>query len=167
MITLHPFTIKFEISEEFSLGDYLEYCEDQDITPSQKHYKKWATEQLVDSLMDDIDTSLFEYVYGRPQEINLKIKEEETKVKPFPYEDHVSDFSEEEFEEFNKRCKEGGVSIDAHPYYRDDNIIIMSTYEDDADAYGVLHKNGQIVTMKKSKNEYFLFCYLKNLKEPT
>ena len=69
MITLQPFTIKFEISEEFSLEDYLEYCEDYDITPSQKHYKEWATEVLIDCLTDDLDPTMFVYIYDEPQQV--------------------------------------------------------------------------------------------------
>lgn len=48
MITLQPLTITFGVSGKFPLEDYLEYCKDYDITPSQKHYKKWATDYLVD-----------------------------------------------------------------------------------------------------------------------
>lgn len=165
MITLQPFSIRFELSEEFPLEDYLEYCKDYGINPSQKHYKEWATECVVNCLTDDIDIDRFVYIYDDPQEIDLNTKKEETKAKSFSYEDHVSDLSEEELEEFNKRCDEGRISINAHPYYRDDSIIIMNTCEDNADAYGIIHKNGQILTMKKSKNDYFLFCYLKQLKE--
>lgn len=72
MITLQPLTIRFEVSEEFPLEDYLEYCKDYDITPSQKHYKKWATDYLVDSLLDDLDTSMFVYVYDECEKVDWK-----------------------------------------------------------------------------------------------
>ena len=72
MITLQPVTIKFEVSEEFPIEDYLDYCENCDITPSQKHYKKWATDALVESLMDDIDTSMFVYFYDECEKVDWK-----------------------------------------------------------------------------------------------
>jgi hypothetical protein len=72
MITLQPLSIRFELSEEFPLEDYLEYCKDCDINPSQKHYKKWATEVFVNSLMDDIDPSMLVYFYDDCEKVDWK-----------------------------------------------------------------------------------------------
>lgn len=69
MITLQPITIKFEHIEEFNIESYLEWCEDQEIQPSQKHYKKWAIDSLTSGLMDNINTNKLEFIYGNSEEI--------------------------------------------------------------------------------------------------
>lgn len=76
MITLKPITITFEHSEEFSLEDYLEYCQDYDIQPSQKHYRKWTMEQFESELMDDLGVGKFDVSYGEPQEVDYELEED-------------------------------------------------------------------------------------------
>ena len=44
--TLQPITVKFQSTVKFDIEGYLEWCEDYSMTPSQKHYKKWAIEQM-------------------------------------------------------------------------------------------------------------------------
>ena len=55
MISLQPLTIKFEISEEFTPEEYLEYCEDYEIKPSKNHYEEWATETFESCLRDAVN----------------------------------------------------------------------------------------------------------------
>jgi hypothetical protein len=68
-ITLQPITIRFECIEDFNIEDYVEWCETYNIEPSQRHYKKWAFDCMVDSLTDDIDPDKFAISYGNSEKI--------------------------------------------------------------------------------------------------
>ena len=98
MITLQPITIKFEHTEEFDIEAYLEWCECYGIEPSQKHYKKWAVDCLVDSLMDDIDTDEFQLIYDDPREIQYKGNLRGIEKETFSYASYVNDLTEEELQ---------------------------------------------------------------------
>lgn len=95
-ITLQPITIKFEHTEEFDVGAYLEYCEDYDIEPSQKHFKRWAFDCMVDSLTDDIDTDKFVISYGNSEKIE-------------------SGESEDDVENYSNPCPECGTQLKCAP----------------------------------------------------
>ena len=71
-ITLQPITIKFQYTKEFEIEDYIEWCEDYSITPSQKHFKKWAIDQMAYILRDNIDTNQFKLNLGKSVEKELK-----------------------------------------------------------------------------------------------
>ena len=73
--TLQPITIKFQHTEEFEIEEYIEWCEDYSITPSQKHYKKWTIEQMEDILSDNIDTDQFKFKLGEVEEVEFEIEE--------------------------------------------------------------------------------------------
>ena len=73
--TLQPITIKFQYTEKFYIEEYIEWCEDYSITPSQKHYKKWAIEQMEDILRDNIDTNQFKFKLGEVEEVEFEIEE--------------------------------------------------------------------------------------------
>ena len=69
--TLQPITIKFQYTEKFDIEEYIEWCEDYSITPSQKHFKKWAIDQMEYILRDNIDTNQFKLNLGKSVEIVL------------------------------------------------------------------------------------------------
>lgn len=166
MITLTPITIKFEHTEKYSLEDYLEYCEDYELTPSQTHYKEWTIKGMVDSITDNIDTNEFTYIYDAPQEIDFELDSDPKEESiPFSFADHVSDLSDEELEDFNKLGKEDKLVINENPYYLDSNIIILNIYNNTSFSYGILHDKGNPLVVKKSENAYYLFNYLKELKD--
>ena len=160
MITLQPITIKFEHTEKFDIESYLEYCEDCDIQPSQKHYKRWAVDQLVDSLSDDINTNNFQYIYGDPQEIEYSENDEEDEVE---YASYVSDLTEEELQEFHNLCETD--KIVPHPSFCNNNIIIMNSSDNLNLFYGMIIDNNEILTIKKSDHSHHMFWYLKGLKD--
>jgi hypothetical protein len=160
MITLQPITIKFEHTEEFDIEAYLEWCEQCSIEPSQKHYKEWATDCLVDSLMDDIDTDEFQFIYGDSQEINYK----EENWEPFDYSSYVEDLTEEELKEFHALCDADKIILS--PAFCKDNIITMNSLDNPTISYGIIvDKNGDILTIKKSINHHHMFSYLKQNKD--
>ena len=70
--TLQPITIKFQYTEKFDIEEYIEWCEDYSITPSQKHFKKWAIDQMEYILRDNIDTNQFKLNLGKSVEKELK-----------------------------------------------------------------------------------------------
>lgn len=158
MITLQPITIKFEHTKEFDIEAYIEWCEDYGIEPSQKHYKEWATDCLVDSLMDDIDTDEFRFIYGDPQEIDYK----EENWEPFDYAAYVEDLSEEELQEFHALCR--ADKMVCSPAFCKDNIITMNSLDNPRISYGmIIDKNGEILLIKKSINHHHMFDYLKQI----
>ena len=71
-ITLQPITIKFQHTEEFEIEEYIEWCEDYSITPSQKHFKKWAIDQMAYILRDNIDTNQFKLNLGKSVEVEYE-----------------------------------------------------------------------------------------------
>ena len=73
--TLQPITIKVQHTKEFKIEEYIEWCEDQSIVPSQRHYKKWAIEQMEDILRDNIDTNQFKFKLGEVEEVEFEIEE--------------------------------------------------------------------------------------------
>ena len=160
MITLQPITIKFEHIKQFDIEPYLEWCKDYGIQPSQKHYKKWAVDCLVDSLMDDIDTDEFQFIYDDPQEIEHCENEEET----YSYAGFVSDLTEEELQEFHHLCETDKMVLS--PAYCKDNIIIMHSCDNPKISYGmIVDEEGEILVIKKSTDLHPIFCYLKELKD--
>jgi hypothetical protein len=167
-VTLQPITIKFEHIQEFDVEPYLEWCEDYGIEPSQKHYKKWAVEHLVDSLMDDIDTDEFQFIYDEPREIEYKGFELPHHKLPhqelFSYRDYVSDLTEEELQEFHNLCETDKMVLS--PAYCKGNIITMNSCDNPKISYGmIVDEEGEIVVIKKSTNLHHIFCYLKQLKD--
>ena len=70
--TLQPITIKFQHTEEFGIEEYIEWCEDYSITPSQKHFKKWAIDQMEYILRDNIDTNQFKLNLGKSVEVEYE-----------------------------------------------------------------------------------------------
>ena len=167
MITLQPITIKFEHTEEFDIEAYLEWCENYGITPSQKHYKEWATDCLVDSLMDDINTDEFQLIYGDSQEIDYKeenIDHKEENWEPFDYGSYVEDLTEEELKEFHALCDADKMVLS--PAFCKDNIITMNSLDNPTISYGmIVNENGDILTIKKSINHHHMFSYLKQIKD--
>lgn len=164
MIALQPITIKFEHIEKFDIESYLEWCKECDIQPSQKHYKKWAVDYLVDSLTDDIDTDKFQLIYDDPQEIEYSENEEEDEVEEtFSYTSYVSDLTEEELQEFHNLCETDKMCL--HPSFCEGNIIIMNSFDNPSLSYGmIVNEDGGIITIKKSNHSHHMFCYLKELK---
>ena len=119
--TLQPITIKFQYTEKFDIEDYIEWCEDQSITPSQKHYKKWAIEQMESSLRGDIDTNQFKLNLGKSVEVEYEIEEiEEREEEPFHYDEYVFELNEKEIEEFEVLIENDKMVL--HPYYCKDNL---------------------------------------------
>jgi hypothetical protein len=163
MITLQPITIKFEHTEEFDIDAYLEWCEDYDIQPSQRHYKKWAVDCLVDSLYDIVPE--FQFIYGDSEEVEWKDKEEnEAKEETFSYEDYVSDLTDEELQEFHHLCETDKMCLS--PPYCKSNIIVMFNADAPTLSYGmIVGEDGEIHTIKKSEHNNYLFFYLHNLKD--
>jgi hypothetical protein len=156
--TLQPITIKFEYTEKFDIEDYIEWCEDQSITPSQKHYKKWAIEQMESSLRDDIDTNQFKLNLGKSVEVEYEI--EEIEEEPFHCGEYVFELTEKEIEEFEVLIEKDKMVL--HPYYCKDNIIVMNSCDDQTVYYGVTHLDGIMNNIRKSNNPYFLYTYLKS-----
>jgi len=70
--TLQPITIKFQYTEKFYIEEYIEWCEDYSITPSQKHFKKWAIDQMEYILRDNIDTNQFKLNLGKSVEVEYE-----------------------------------------------------------------------------------------------
>ncbi len=159
-ITLQPIAIRFECIEDFDIEDYIEYCEDYDIQPSQKHYKEWAFDCMVESLTDDIDTDKFVISYGNSK----KIEYSETKVEEpaFNYGNFVSDLTEEELEEFHNLSDKMII----HPHYCEKGIVVMNSSDNLSLFYGtIITSDGDISYMKKSSNAHHLFSYLKNYQD--
>jgi DNA mismatch repair ATPase MutL len=173
MIVLQPITIKFEHTEEFDIEAYLEWCMDCGIQPSQKHYKKWAVDCLYDSLTDNIDTDEFQFIYDDPQEIEYSENEEDEEYSEneedevegtFSYASYVNDLTEEELQEFHYLCENDKMVLS--PVHCKDNIITMNSCDNPKISYGVIvGEGGKILTIKKSINSYYMFCYLKELKD--
>lgn len=167
-VTLQPITIKFEHIQEFDVEQYIEWCEDCGIEPSQKHYKKWAVENLVDSLMDDIDTDEFQFTYDEPREIEYKGFRLPNHKLPhqdlFSYASFVKDLTEEELQEFHNLCETDKMVLS--PAFCKDDIIIMCSCDNPKISYGlIVDEEGEIVVIKKSTNNSHMFCYLKGLKD--
>lgn len=159
--TLQPITIKFQYTEKFEIEDYIEWCEDQSITPSQKHYKEWAIGKMEISLSDDIDTNQFKLNLGKSVEVDYEIVEYEIEEEePFSYDKFIFELTEEGMEYFEDLIEKDKMVL--HPYYCKDNIIVMNSCDDQTVYYGVTHFDGQMNNIRISDNPYFLYTYLKN-----
>lgn len=156
--TLQPITIKFQYTEKFEIEDYIEWCEDQSITPSQKHYENWAIGKMEISLSDDIDTNQFKLNLGKSVEVEYEI--EERKKEPFHYGEYVFELDEKEMEKFVDLIEKDKMVL--HSYYCKGNIIVMNSCDDQTVYYGVTHLDGQMNNIRKSDNPCFLYTYLKN-----
>lgn len=164
MITLQPITIKFEHIEKFDIETYLEWCKDCDIQPSQKHYKKWTVDCLVDSLTDDINTDEFQFIYDDPQEVEYNESEEDEVEETFSYAPYVSDLTEEELQEFHYLCENDKMVLS--PAFCKGNIVTMNSCDNPRISYGmIIDEDGEILTIKKSINYHHMFCYLKKLRD--
>ena len=162
MVTLKPITIKFEHTKEFDIEAYLDWCDWKSIQPSQKNYKKWAVDCLVDSLIDNIDTDEFQFIYDNPREFEY----EESKEETFSYASYVSDLTEEELQEFHKLVEMSKINI--NPIYTKDDIITMNSIENPSLDYGVKinKETGEILYIKKSIYTHHLYEYLGTLEKP-
>jgi hypothetical protein len=161
MITLQTINLSFSENFEFPAQDYLEYCTEYKITPSQKHYKKLITEMFVDYLLDDIDDSKFVFEYEEPQE--YEFEELEETAETFDHNQYLSDLDENEINEFHLLCETDKMSI--NPSYTKNDIIIMNSVENPSMNYGVKidKETGEILYIKKSIYAYHLYEWLRTL----
>jgi len=169
MVNLSPITLNFHETFEFSVEDYLEYCVDYGITPSQKHYKETIFEQFIDSLCDDINPDKIVCTYGveGEYEFNNEIKEEDENqfVDEFAYSklvnENIEDLTERELQDFHKFCEADKMII--HPLYTKNNIVVMYNQEAPSINYGLIleKETGEILQIKKSKFENQLYDWLR------
>lgn len=139
----------------------------------KKHYKEWAKDCLVDSLMDDIDTDEFQFIYGDSEEINYKnlesndykfLESDDYNWEPFDYAAYVEDLTEEELREFHALCRANKMTLS--PAFCKDNIITMNSLDNPRISYGIIiGGNGEILLIKKSINHHHMFDYLKQMKD--
>jgi hypothetical protein len=162
MITLRPITINFHHTESFTIDDYLEYCEDQDINPTQKHYTSWAIENMESGLLDDIDTDKFAITTDLPREVDFEINDimEAEELKPLCCEECVSDLTEDEIKNFHNLLKLDSLIV----VKTENNIIIVENSDNNILKYGVIvDDQGHILIIKKSVDSFCLLMLLKEL----
>ena len=93
-----------------------------------------------------------------------KEKENEAKEETFSYENYVSDLTDEELQEFHNLCETDKMCFS--PPYCKSNIIVMFNTDAPTLSYGmIVAEDGEILTIKKSEHNHYLFCYLHNLKD--
>ncbi len=165
MVTLRPITLNFHETFEFSVEDYLEYCVDYGITPSQKHYKETIFEQFIDSLCDDINPDKIVCTYGVEgeyevnDEVNDKLEDKSAYAKLVN--ENIEDLTERELQDFHKFCEADKMII--HPLYTKNNIVVMYNQEAPSINYGLIleKETGEILQIKKSKFENQLYDWLR------
>lgn len=156
MISLNPVTVRYQFFEKIDIEDYLEWCEDQDIKPSQDHFDKWAIDYFIDNLSNDIDKDDIELIYEESKEIEWEGNEEF-----ITYDDCVYDLTEDELLEFHSLCENDKMHLS--PQYCKDNIVTMFSSTNPSISYGmIVSQEGEILEIKKSDTGFVLFDYLKN-----
>jgi hypothetical protein len=160
MISLKPIKLEFSGTIEVSVEEYIEHCEDYEYTPSQKGYENFVEEYVESKLFEILERKV---KYSEENEYEFKEQEEQEEQKPIDYSKFVSDLTENEIDMVDKLFEEDKMIINS--LYSKDNILIMNSNENLSLHYRVkLNKDiGEIVLIKKSKNAYFLYEYLRTL----
>jgi hypothetical protein len=160
-IKLRSIGISFKETFEFPVEDYLEYCYEYEITPSQEHYKKLIVQQFIETLQDDIDEDKFEFTYADLKEYDVEDLQESKSV-PLDYGKYVEDLDDDEINQFHKWCETDQMNL--NPVYTKEDILIMCSNENPSIDYGVKinKETGEILYIKKSIYSDFLYQWLKN-----
>lgn len=172
MITLKPIKITYKETFSYPIEDYLEYCSEQELSPSQRHYEELSLEEFENSLRDDISQDNMTIKQGKPKQYDFELPT----VKNFEFESHsslgttlntkVEEVLESEAEELFDLIDQNKVTIIPQFSKLDKTIIMLKTEQNLEMTYGMKidSETGDILCLKKSDFKYGLFVWLQSQK---